>query len=75
MHEAKADKKGSFIPLPWGQWKNPHICESNLVTRIEKGTRGLVLNTRKFSRNFSKQSLGNTYPKVTEHKQSISERF
>lgn len=35
MHEAKADKKGSFIPLTRGQWKNPHICESNLVTRME----------------------------------------
>lgn len=57
MHEAKADKKGSFILLPWGQWKNLHICESNLVTRIEKGTRELVLNTRKFSRNFSKQKV------------------
>lgn len=37
--------------------------------------RGLVLNTRNFSKNISKQSLGNTYPWVTEHKPSISVWF
>lgn len=52
-----------------------HLWKQLGNTNGVKKPGGLVLNTRNFIKKISKQSLGNTYPRVTEHKQSISKWF